>query len=74
MKGIVFADGSIGYKPLPKVACSSVKEAIFLNENGRNYDVSIDSGRHIHHHYLEKLGRGTSPSWLDSLQGYLTSL
>ncbi len=38
----------IGYMPLPKVACTSIKNAIFNIKFNRDYDSKIDDGNHIH--------------------------
>ena len=54
MKGIEFCGGKIGYVFVPKVACTSVKSAIFKLENGRDYDVNVDSGKHIHNYFRSK--------------------
>lgn len=44
---------NIGYMPIPKVACTSIKNKLFQIKEKRDYDSSIDEGRHIHQ-YWEK--------------------
>ena len=34
--------GQLGYFPIPKVACTSIKCAMFLIEHGREYNPKID--------------------------------
>ena len=49
----------LGYFPIPKVACTSIKTAMFLIEHGREYKPKIDINKkavqHIHNYYEERL-------------------
>ena len=51
--------GQLGYFPIPKVACTSIKTAMFLVEHGREYNPKIDINKkalqHIHNYYEERL-------------------
>jgi hypothetical protein len=51
VKGININD--IGYKPIPKVACTSIKNTFFQLHVGREYNTELDFGNHIHQ-YWEK--------------------
>ncbi|WP_318466407.1 sulfotransferase family 2 domain-containing protein [Photobacterium leiognathi] len=51
MKAIKLKD--IGYMPIPKVACTSIKNTFFKIKENRDYDPTIDYGNHIHQ-YWEK--------------------
>ena len=42
---------NVGYIPVPKVACTSVKTALFLYENNRKHDSKIDPGANVHQYY-----------------------
>jgi len=39
---------NIGYMPIPKVACTSIKNTFFKIKENREYDPEVDAGRHIH--------------------------
>lgn len=43
----------IGYFPIPKSACTSIKNTLFKIEHSRDYNNEVDTGRHIHQ-YWEK--------------------
>ena len=53
MDGIKFSNGNIGYKHIPKNACTSIKESIYSYENGLDFD-SIDHKKNIHEYYIDK--------------------
>lgn len=39
---------NVGYMPIPKVACTSIKNTLFNIKEGRDYDPERDIGKHIH--------------------------
>lgn len=41
----------VGYMPLPKVACTSIKNTLFKIRENREYDPEVDAGRHIHQYW-----------------------
>lgn len=57
MDGIKFHNNRIGYRFIPKTACTSIKEEIFHLENKCTYDPSL-YGMHIHR-YLHKYNFGS---------------
>lgn len=46
---------NIGYVPIPKVACTSVKSALFYFQHERSYDRNIDEGNHMHQYFNMRL-------------------
>ncbi len=53
MNGIVLEKLSLGYKDIPKVACTSIKEAIYELQTGNVFDRK-EAGTHIHQYYAKK--------------------
>jgi len=53
MKGILIRNGLIGYKDLPKVACTSIKKTLYGLENREVYRYE-DTGRDVHDYFWEK--------------------
>ncbi len=53
MKGIVLEKLSIGYKDIPKVACTSIKEAIYKLQTGNEFSAK-EVGVHVHRYYAKK--------------------
>ncbi|GAA5124105.1 sulfotransferase family 2 domain-containing protein [Luteolibacter yonseiensis] len=51
MQGILCSKHSIGYLPLPKVANTSLKHAMFMLENGVRFSSAATGVPHIHHYY-----------------------
>ncbi len=45
---------NIGYFPIPKVACTSIKAALFFVEHNRPHDPVRDDGSHVHQYYDRK--------------------
>jgi predicted glycosyltransferase involved in capsule biosynthesis len=54
IQGILSERYSIGYLPLPKVANTSIKHAMFELENEIAYDSNSFSYQHIHNYYRDK--------------------
>ncbi|MES9844974.1 MAG: sulfotransferase family 2 domain-containing protein, partial [Candidatus Sedimenticola sp. 6PFRAG5] len=46
--------GNIGYFPIPKVACTSIKTALFIVEHDRPHDPVLDDGSNVHQFYKRK--------------------
>ena len=53
MNGIVLEKLSIGYKDIPKVACTSIKEAIYELQIGKKFNKE-ELGTHIHQFYAKR--------------------
>ena len=50
--GIFVAPWSIGYQPIPKVACTSIKEALFRLATGEPYSAALSEGAsHVHSYF-----------------------
>lgn len=49
MQGIRF--NNIGYKAIPKVACTTIKNRLFEQKNGRAFDSTLDVGNHVHQYW-----------------------
>lgn len=52
MKGIL-VDG-VGYKPIPKVACTSLKHVLYELKHNEPFLTDLDQGKHIHHYWWKK--------------------
>lgn len=42
---------NIGYMPIPKVACTTIKNKLFQVKEERDYNPKLDAGRHIHQYW-----------------------
>lgn len=52
MEGIYLAPWSIGYQPIPKVACTSIKESLFRAMVGLPFSAALSEGAdHIHRYF-----------------------
>jgi hypothetical protein len=51
MKGIKLFDGMLGYRDIPKTACTSLKSAFFKSENMSDYSPNATNTEHIHQFY-----------------------
>jgi hypothetical protein len=60
MQGIIL--GNLGYTPIPKVACTSIKHAIFTALNDRDFVDGEDHRSHIHDYFGGKQRSITSCS------------
>jgi hypothetical protein len=54
MHGILCTKHSIGYVPLPKVANTSIKHAMFELEHGTRFTTAATGVAHIHHYYRKQ--------------------
>ena len=54
MDGIVFLEGKIGYRFLPRVACTSLKNAIYSIEYDQPFDSANEDEAHIHAYYSKR--------------------
>lgn len=55
MQGILCTKHSIGYVPLPKVANTSIKHAMFELEHGASFTEAATGVPHIHHYYRHQV-------------------
>ncbi len=50
MKGILLTEYSIGYRVIPKVACTSIKDALYKLKIGKDFSED-ELGMHVHHYF-----------------------
>ena len=53
VKGLSFLSGRIGYKPIPKIACTSIKRAFYELEEGREFSKE-NVGCDVHQYYKDQ--------------------
>jgi hypothetical protein len=58
--GIFLAPWSIGYQPIPKVACTSIKELLFRATAGRPFTPELGEGANHIHRYFDLRERDVS--------------
>lgn len=55
IEGIFIAPWSIGYQPIPKVACTSIKEMLFEMTVGQPFSTALSEGaRHVHTYFTQR--------------------
>jgi hypothetical protein len=55
IEGIFLAPWSIGYQPIPKSACTSIKEMLFQMTVGQPFSSSLAGGaRHVHNYFTQR--------------------
>lgn len=55
IEGIYIAPWSIGYQPIPKAACTSIKEMLFRMTVGEPFSSSLAEGaRHVHTYFTQR--------------------
>lgn len=55
LKVIPVLEGKLAYFPLPKVACSSIKTALYEFHQARKFDNTNYDGRHVHDYWLSNM-------------------
>jgi len=55
VKGIVLADKNLGYKDIPKTACTSIKLALYQLVSNKKYNDDENEGLHIHQYMQKKV-------------------
>ena len=53
IKGLSFLSGRIGYKPIPKTACTSIKKAFYELEENRDFSIE-NVGCDVHQYYEDQ--------------------
>ena len=53
IKGLSFLSGRIGYKPIPKTACTSIKRAFYELEENREFSIE-NVGCDVHQYYEDQ--------------------
>lgn len=55
LRVITVMEGKLAYFPLPKVACSSIKTALYEFHQARKFDNTNYDGRHVHDYWLSNM-------------------
>jgi hypothetical protein len=55
IEGIYLSRWSIGYQPIPKAACTSIKEMLFRMTVGQPFSPALaDGARHVHNYFTQR--------------------
>ena len=62
IKGLSFLSGRIGYKPIPKTACTSIKRAFYELEENREFSIE-NVGCDVHQYYEDQFVDKEGDRW-----------